>query len=149
MNIKDIKNSQFKDKNILLIDDSIVRGTTSKQIVEMVRKVGAKKVYFASAAPPVRFQNVYGIDMAATSELIAHQRDESQIADFIGADWLVYQDLSDLILAAQEGNPDIKNFETSIFDGNYICGSVTEEYLLKLEVDRKDSNKAPTKGLIN
>ena len=140
---------EFKGKNILLIDDSIVRGTTSKQIVEMVRKVGAKKVYFASAAPPVRFQNVYGIDMAATTELIAHQRDESQIADFIGADWLVYQNLSDLILAAQEGNPEMKNFETSIFDGNYICGSVTEEYLMNLEVDRKDSNKSPTKGLIN
>ena len=140
---------EFKDKNILLIDDSIVRGTTSKQIVEMVKKVGAKKVYFASAAPPVRFQNVYGIDMAATSELIAHQRNEKQIADFIGADWLVYQDLSDLILAAQEGNSEIENFETSIFDGKYICGSVTEEYLLNLEVDRKDSNKPSTKGLIN
>ena len=140
---------EFKGKNILLIDDSIVRGTTSKQIVEMVRKVGAKKVYFASAAPPVRFQNVYGIDMAATTELIAHQRDESQIADFIGADWLVYQNLTDLILAAQEGNPEMKNFETSIFDGNYICGSVTEEYLMNLEVDRKDSNKSTTKGLIN
>ena len=140
---------EFKGKNILLIDDSIVRGTTSKQIVEMVRKAGAKKVYFASAAPPVRFQNVYGIDMAATTELIAHQRDESQIADFIGADWLVYQNLTDLISAAQEGNPEMKNFETSIFDGNYICGSVTEEYLMNLEVDRKDSNKSLTKGLIN
>ena len=140
---------EFKGKNILLIDDSIVRGTTSKQIVEMVKKVGAKKVYFASAAPPVRFQNVYGIDMAATAELIAHQRSEKQIADFIGADWLVYQDLSDLILDAKEGNPKIENFETSIFDGNYICGSVTEEYLLNLEVKRKDSNKVSTKGLIN
>ena len=97
----------------------------------------------------MRFQNVYGIDMAATAELIAHQRSEKQIADFIGADWLVYQDLSDLILAAKEGNPEIENFETSIFDGNYICGSVTEEYLLNLEVKRKDSNKVSTKGLIN
>lgn len=140
---------EFTGKNILLIDDSIVRGTTSKQIVEMVRKVGAKKVYFASAAPPVRFQNVYGIDMAATSELIAHQRSEDQISDFIGADWLVYQDLEDLIFSASAGNPEIKKFETSIFDGDYICGSVTEKYLLDLEVARKDSNKPETKGLIS
>ena len=140
---------EFRGKNVLLVDDSIVRGTTSKQIIKLARDAGAKKVYFASAAPPVRFQNVYGIDMAATTELIAHQRDESQIADFIGADWLVYQNLTDLISAAQEGNPEMKNFETSIFDGNYICGSVTEEYLMNLEVDRKDSNKSPTKGLIN
>ena len=84
---------EFKDKNVLLVDDSIVRGTTSREIVEMARSVGAKKVYFASAAPPIRFQNVYGIDMAATAELIAHQRSEEQIAEFIGADWLIYQDL--------------------------------------------------------
>ena len=115
----------------------------------MAREAGAKKVFFASAAPPIRFQNVYGIDMAATTELIAHQKDEGQIAEYIGADWLVYQNLEDLIDCAKEGNKDIKHFETSIFDGNYICGSVTEEYLMNLEVDRKDSNKSPTKGLIN
>ena len=132
---------EFKDKNVLLVDDSIVRGTTSREIVEMARSVGAKKVYFASAAPPIRFQNVYGIDMAATAELIAHQRSEEQIAEFIGADWLIYQDLEDLIDSAQAGNPEIKKFETSVFDGNYICGSVTKDYLTNLESDRKDSNK--------
>ena len=132
---------EFKDKNVLLVDDSIVRGTTSREIVEMARSVGAKKVYFASAAPPVRFQNVYGIDMAATAELIAHQRSEEQIAEFIGADWLIYQNLEDLIESAQVGNPEIKKFETSVFDGKYICGSVTKDYLTNLESDRKDSSK--------
>ena len=132
---------EFKDKNVLLVDDSIVRGTTSREIVEMARSVGAKKVYFASAAPPVRYQNVYGIDMAATAELIAHQRSEKQIADFIGADWLIYQDLDDLIQSAKEGNPKISNFETSVFDGDYICGSVTKNYLTNLEIERKDANK--------
>ena len=132
---------EFKDKNVLLVDDSIVRGTTSREIVEMARSVGAKKVYFASAAPPIRFQNVYGIDMAATAELIAHQRSEEQIAEFIGADWLIYQNLEDLIESAQVGNPEIKNFETSVFDGKYICGSVTKDYLTNLESDRKDSSK--------
>ena len=132
---------EFKDKNVLLVDDSIVRGTTSREIVEMARSVGAKKVYFASAAPPVRFQNVYGIDMAATAELIAHQRSEEQIADFIGADWLIYQNLEDLIESAKEGNPKIDNFETSVFDGDYICGSVTKDYLTNLEIERKDTNK--------
>ena len=133
---------EFKDKNILLIDDSIVRGTTSREIVEMARIAGAKKVFFASAAPPIRFQNVYGIDMAATEELIAHQREDQEIANFIGADWLVYQDLEDLIDCAKEGNKKIKNFETSIFDGDYVCGSVTREYLTSLELERKDSNKS-------
>lgn len=132
---------EFEGKNVLLVDDSIVRGTTSREIVEMARKAGANKVYFASAAPPVRYQNVYGIDMAATEELIAHQRSEEQIADFIGADWLIYQNLSDLIDSAKEGNPDIDSFETSVFDGNYICGSVTKDYLTNLESDRKDTNK--------
>ena len=132
---------EFKDKNVLLVDDSIVRGTTSREIVEMARSVGAKKVYFASAAPPVRYQNVYGIDMAATAELIAHQRSEEQIADFIGADWLIYQNLEDLIESAKEGNPKIDNFETSVFDGDYICGSVTKDYLTNLEIERKDANK--------
>ena len=132
---------EFKDKNVLLVDDSIVRGTTSREIVEMARSVGAKKVYFASAAPPVRYQNVYGIDMAATAELIAHQRSDEQIADFIGADWLIYQDLDDLIESAKEGNPKISNFETSVFDGDYICGSVTKNYLTNLEIERKDANK--------
>ena len=132
---------EFEGKNVLLVDDSIVRGTTSKQIVEMAREAGAKKVFFASAAPPIRFQNVYGIDMAATTELIAHQKDEVQIAEYIGADWLVYQNLEDLIRSAKEGNKEIENFETSIFDGEYLDDQVSSDYLKNLEVLRSDSNK--------
>ena len=132
---------EFAGKNVLLVDDSIVRGTTSKQIVEMAREAGAKKVFFASAAPPIRFQNVYGIDMAATTELIAHQKDEGQIAEYIGADWLVYQNLEDLIRSAKEGNKEIENFETSIFDGEYLDDQVSSDYLKNLEVLRSDSNK--------
>ena len=132
---------EFEGKNVLLVDDSIVRGTTSKQIVEMAREAGAKKVFFASAAPPIRFQNVYGIDMAATTELIAHQKDEDQIAEYIGADWLVYQNLEDLIRSAKEGNKEIENFETSIFDGEYLDDQVSSDYLKNLEVLRSDSNK--------
>ena len=132
---------EFEGKNVLLVDDSIVRGTTSKQIVEMAREAGAKKVFFASAAPPIRFQNVYGIDMAATTELIAHQKDEDQIAEYIGADWLVYQNLEDLIRSAKEGNKEIENFETSIFDGQYLDDQVSSDYLKNLEVLRSDSNK--------
>ena len=132
---------EFEGKNVLLVDDSIVRGTTSKQIVEMAREAGAKKVFFASAAPPIRFQNVYGIDMAATTELIAHQKDEDQIAEYIGADWLVYQNLGDLIRSAKEGNKEIENFETSIFDGEYLDDQVSSDYLKNLEVLRSDSNK--------
>ena len=132
---------EFEGKNVLLVDDSIVRGTTSKQIVEMAREAGANKVFFASAAPPIRFQNVYGIDMAATTELIAHQKDESQIAEYIGADWLVYQNLEDLIRSAKEGNKEIENFETSIFDGEYLDDQVSSDYLKNLEDMRSDSNK--------
>ena len=132
---------EFEGKNVLLVDDSIVRGTTSKQIVEMAREAGAKKVFFASAAPPIRFQNVYGIDMAATTELIAHQKDEDQIAEYIGADWLVYQNLEDLIRSAKEGNKEIENFETSIFDGEYLDDQVSSDYLKNLEVLRSDLNK--------
>ena len=132
---------EFEGKNVLLVDDSIVRGTTSKQIVELAREAGAKKVFFASAAPPMRFQNVYGIDMAATTELIAHQKDEDQIAEYIGADWLVYQNLEDLIRSAKEGNKEIENFETSIFDGEYLDDQVSSDYLKNLEVLRSDSNK--------
>ena len=132
---------EFEGKNVLLVDDSIVRGTTSKQIVEMAREAGAKKVFFASAAPPIRFQNVYGIDMAATTELIAHQKDEGQITKYIGADWLVYQNLEDLIRSAKEGNKEIENFETSIFDGEYLDDQVSSDYLKNLEVLRSDLNK--------
>ena len=102
---------EFKDKNVLLVDDSIVRGHTSKKIIQMVRDNGAKKVYFASASPPIRYQNVFGIDMPATKELVAHKRTIRQIKNFIGADELIYQDLEDLRLSASIGNPEIKEFE--------------------------------------
>ena len=137
LNILDL---EFKDKNVLLVDDSIVRGTTSKRIIEMAKQAGAKKVYFSSAAPPVKFQNLYGIDMAATNELIAFGKTEEEVADAIGADWLIYQDLKDLIDSAREGNPAIENFEVSIFDGKYPT-SISPDYLEDLEVTRGDETK--------
>ena len=137
LNILDL---EFKDKNVLLVDDSIVRGTTSKRIIEMAKQAGAKKVYFSSAAPPVKFQNLYGIDMAATNELIASGKTEEEVADAIGADWLIYQDLKDLIDSAREGNPAIENFEISIFDGKYPT-SISSDYLEDLEVTRGDETK--------
>tara|TARA_B100002051_G_scaffold221808_1_gene215889 strand:+ start:962 stop:2443 length:1482 start_codon:yes stop_codon:yes gene_type:complete len=133
---------EFKDKVVLLVDDSIVRGTTSRQIIEMARASGAKKVYFASAAPPIRHQNVYGIDMAATTELVAHQRSEREIEEFIKADWLIYQNLDDLIMAAQTGNEEIKQFECSIFDGKYVTDDIDDTYLKNLEELRNDKSKA-------
>ena len=133
---------EFKDKVVLLVDDSIVRGTTSRQIIEMARASGAKKVYFASAAPPIRHQNVYGIDMAATTELVAHQRSEKEIQEFIKADWLIYQNLDDLIMAAQTGNEEIKQFECSIFDGKYVTDDIDDTYLKNLEELRNDKSKA-------
>ena len=130
---------EFRDKNVLLVDDSIVRGHTSKQIIQMVKNCGAKKVFFASASPPVRFQNVYGIDMPATKELIAHKRTVRQIKRKIGADELINQELEDLTLAAHIGNPKIKKFEDSVFTGDYCAGNVTEEFLEGLEKDRMDA----------
>ena len=134
LNILDL---EFKDKNVLLVDDSIVRGTTSRQIIEMVREAGAKKVLFASASPPVKYQNLYGIDMAATKELVAHDKTENEIADAIGADELIYQTLEDLISSVQEGNPEIKDFETSIFTGKYPT-DIDDGYLQDLEETRSD-----------
>jgi len=136
---------EFEGKVVLLVDDSIVRGTTSRQIIEMARSSGAKKVYFASASPPIKYQNVYGIDMAATSELVAHGRTEEEICSLIGADWLIYQDLKDLIYSAQIGNPDIKHFETSIFDGKYLTSEVSQNYLEDLENERSDQSKSKRK----
>ena len=133
--------SEFKNKNVLLVDDSIVRGTTSQQIIQMARDSGARKVYFASAAPPVRYPNVYGIDMPSVNELIAHGRNEEEIARAIGADKLVYQDLPDLIEAVREGNPKISGFDTSCFSGEYITGSVSQDYLDYLEKIRCDMAK--------
>ena len=137
---------EFRGKNVLLIDDSIVRGTTSKQIIQMAREAGANKVYFASAAPPIRYPNVYGIDMPAASELIAAGKTNSEVEELIGADWLVYQDLDDLIAAAAEGNPAIDRYECSVFDGEYITGDVDEMYLKRLENIRSDAAKKSKKN---
>ena len=133
---------EFRGKNVLLVDDSIVRGTTSEQIVQMARDAGAKKVYFASASPPVRYPNVYGIDMPAAHELIAHGRTDLQVQRALGCDWLVYQDLDDLIEAVQKGNPAITQFDTSCFDGEYVTGDVDQEYLDSLSCRRNDGAKA-------
>lgn len=135
-------NTEFKGKNVLLVDDSIVRGTTSEQIIEMAREAGAKKVYFASAAPEIRFPNVYGIDMPTSNELIAHGRDADEIAKLIGADGIIFQNLSDLVEAVRMENPQIKCFETSVFDGHYITNDVDQAYLDHLTQLRNDDAKA-------
>ena len=132
---------EFRNKNVLLVDDSIVRGTTSSQIIQMARDAGARKVYFASAAPPVRFPNVYGIDMPTGDELIGFGRDDEEVRRTIGADWLVYQDLEDLVQAVNEGNPAIKQFDTSVFTGNYVTGDVGDDYLSNLQASRNDATK--------
>src|SRR5690606_33548720 len=106
---------EFQGKNVLLVDDSIVRGTTCKQIIEMAREAGANKVYFASAAPAVRYPNVYGIDMPTAEELIDHGRSEEEVAQLIGADWLIYQDLDDLLASSAEGTPQVKEFDCAAF----------------------------------
>lgn len=132
---------EFRNKNVLLVDDSIVRGTTSKQIIKFAREAGARKVYFASAAPPVRYPNVYGIDMPAASELIANGRSDEEIEALIGADRLIYQDLHGLIRSVRHGNSDITEFDTSCFSGEYVTGDVTDEYLHELELRRNDAAK--------
>ena len=131
---------EFRDKNVLLVDDSIVRGTTSRQIIQMARDAGARRVYFASAAPPVRYPNIYGIDMPAPSELIASGRNEKQIQEELGADRLIYQGLDDLIEACQEGNEGITRFDTSCFSGEYVTG-VEDGYLDELQSRRSDQAK--------
>jgi len=138
---------EFRGKNVLLIDDSIVRGTTSAQIIELAREAGARKVYFASAAPPVRYPNVYGIDMPAASELVADGRTEDEVATLIGADWLVYQDLDDLVRACQHHDSQIQKFDTSCFSGEYVTGDVTPDYLLRLQEERSDEAKAKRKQI--
>ncbi len=136
---------EFRDKNVLLVDDSIVRGTTSKEIVQMAREAGAKKVYFASAAPEVRYPNVYGIDMPVSEELIAHNKSVAEVAQFIGADWLVYQDLNEVAAAinraARPAAKPIDRFEDSVFSGNYISGDIDAAYLLALKAHRNDQAK--------
>jgi amidophosphoribosyltransferase len=132
---------EFRNKNVLIVDDSIVRGTTSKQIIQMAREAGARKVYFASASPPVRYPNIYGIDMPATRELIAHGRTEKEIEKELGADWLIYQELPDLIEACHEGNEKIIHFDTSCFSGEYVTG-IQSGYLEKLQLRRSDTARA-------
>jgi amidophosphoribosyltransferase len=133
---------EFRGKNVLLVDDSIVRGTTSRQIIEMAREAGARKVYMASAAPPVRYPNVYGIDMPAASELVAASRTEKEVERVIGADWLIYQDLEDLIDSVRHERANIGTFDTSCFSGEYVTGDVTHAYLSELERRRANAVKA-------
>jgi amidophosphoribosyltransferase len=132
---------EFRDKNVLLVDDSIVRGTTSSQIIDMAREAGAKKVYFASAAPPVRYPNVYGIDMPNSDELIAHGRTDEEVGKEIGADRLLFQDMQDLEDAVKKGSAKIEGFDDSVFTGNYITGDIDENYLNVLQSARSDAAK--------
>ncbi len=138
---------EFRGKNVLLVDDSIVRGTTSKQIIEMARDAGANRVYFASASPPVRYPNVYGIDMPSASELVAANRTEEEVRQYIGADRMIYQDLDDLISSVRYDNSDIDEFDASCFSGQYVTDGVTPEYLARLELERSDDAKANREAL--
>jgi len=133
---------EFEGKNVLLVDDSIVRGTTSEQIIQMARDAGARKVYFASAAPPVRYPNVYGIDMPVVEELIAHNRTEEEVGMAIGADKIFYQDLDDLIECVQKGNTKIKHFDTSCFNREYVTGDIDDAYLDRIDYLRNDTAQA-------
>jgi len=131
---------EFRNRVVLLVDDSIVRGTTSRQIVQMAREAGARKVYLASAAPPVRYPNIYGIDMPAAEELVAHNRSEQEIQEFLGVDWLIYQDLDDLESAVREGNPALKAFDSSCFNGRYTTG-IEAGYFERIQQLRSDEAK--------
>ncbi|KAI8907252.1 phosphoribosyltransferase-like protein [Gorgonomyces haynaldii] len=134
--------TEFAGKNVLLVDDSIVRGTTSKEIIQMARDAGAKKVYFASCAPAIRFPNVYGINMPTRQELIAFGRTDEQVADAIGADSVIYQELEDMVHSVAKFNPDINNFDLSVFTGNYVTGDIDEPYILRLEKQRSESTRS-------
>lgn len=133
---------EFKDKNVLLVDDSIVRGTTCNEIIEMARDAGARKVYFASAAPEVCYPNVYGIDMPAAKELIAHGRTNEEIERLIGADKLIYQNLDDLISAVRTRKAEVVDFDCSVFNGEYVTGDIDQAYLNQLEALRNDDSKS-------
>lgn len=133
---------EFEGKNVMLVDDSIVRGTTCQQIIQMAREAGAAKVYFASAAPAVKYPNVYGIDMPSAEELIAHGRTDQEVCEEIGADWLIYQDLDDLIAASNEGNDRVTQFDCSVFTGEYVTGDVDQAYLDRLDATRNDNVKS-------
>jgi amidophosphoribosyltransferase len=130
--------SEFAGKVVLLVDDSIVRGTTSREIVQMARDAGARKVYFASAAPPVRYPNVYGIDMPTPNELVASGRTDAEIAREVGADLLIYQEIDALKRAVRGANPRLADFEASCFDGRYVTGDITADYLTALAGDRDE-----------
>ena len=133
--------SEFEGRNVLLVDDSIVRGTTASEIVQMARDAGARQVFFCSAAPPIRYPNIYGIDIPTQRELIAFDRDEKQIAEKIGCDWVVYQDLEDLEAAVSMDETQ-QNFETSCFSGKYVTGEqITDDYFAKLHNLRNDDAK--------
>jgi len=138
---------EFRGKNVLLVDDSIVRGTTCKQIIQMAREAGAKNVSFCSAAPAVRYPNVYGIDMPSAHELIAHNRSTEEVAELIGADWLIYQDLEDLIDAVGGGKVKIEHFDCAVFDGKYITGDIDDAYLHRIEQARNDLSKSKTNAV--
>jgi amidophosphoribosyltransferase len=140
---------EFKGKNVLLVDDSIVRGTTSREIVEMARAAGANKVYMASAAPPVRFQNVYGIDMPTQKELIATGRQEDEIAKIIGADALVYQDIDSMQRSVSDLNPALTRFDNSCFTGEYVTGDITPEYLERVGRNRTHAQDGANGLLFN
>ncbi|KAI8372300.1 phosphoribosyltransferase-like protein [Choanephora cucurbitarum] len=133
---------EFHEKNVLLVDDSIVRGTTSKEIIQMAREAGAKKVYFASCAPPIRYPNVYGIDMPVRRELVAYDRNEEEIAQEIGADKVIYEDLNALTESVRQFNPAIQTFDTSVFDGNYVTADIDESYFAYIEGERNDDDKS-------
>jgi len=138
---------EFRGKNVMLVDDSIVRGTTCKQIIQMAREAGAKNVYFCSAAPAVRYPNVYGIDMPSVHELIAHNRTTEQVAELIGADWLVYQDLPDLIDSVGGGKIKIDHFDCAVFNGEYVTGDIDEAYLDRIEQARNDLAKVKNQAV--
>jgi amidophosphoribosyltransferase len=133
---------EFLGKNVLLVDDSIVRGTTATQIIQLAREAGAAKVFFCSAAPAVRHPNVYGIDMPVKTEFVAHERNESEIGRVLGVDWLLYQDLDDLEAACRELNPKLRAFDTSCFDGHYVTGDIDANYLKGLNDERNDKSKS-------
>jgi amidophosphoribosyltransferase len=139
---------EFEGKNVMLVDDSIVRGTTCRQIIDMARDAGAKAVYFASAAPPVRYPNVYGIDMPSASELIAHGRTVEEVRELIGADWLVYQDLEELMECSREGNPHVDGFDCSVFNGEYVTGDVDQGYLDRIDSLRNDEAQSSQRAAL-
>ncbi|KAF8984470.1 amidophosphoribosyltransferase [Entomortierella lignicola] len=132
---------EFAGKNVLIVDDSIVRGTTSKEIVQMARDAGAKKVYLASCAPAIRYANVYGIDMPSPNELIAYNKDEDEIAEALGADKVIFQNLEGLISSCQKFNPSITSWDAAVFNGKYVTGKVDADYLQHLEDVRSDAKK--------